>query len=529
MIKENRITDKVLLISGSQVKFESKGTYDITKDAKFYSDIDGIMWKDRTNIIVGYESADFILDEKKGKVCAAIINKKVTMANIRVLISTNGFKSKYHQEVRLTGTTDYVVTYGKNKKEMKAEEEIIIDGTYFDNQDSIIVQSKDQGKITINSIKRGYGNVMFMPSYRGRMEINKIEEGYLIVNELPVEEYLYAVVPSEMPSSYGLEASKTQAVCARSYAYSQFYSNRYCSYGAHVIDSVSSQVYNNIPENETSIQAVKATHKQGLTYKGNVISANFFSTSCGFTSNSGDVWAHYSTKEFPAGSPEYLRTKPQYTKGTTYDNLSDEETFRKFIEDDTLNSYDKAFSYYRWSVELTREHIEASINANIGKRYTVQPKLIKTLDENEIFFRSRPIEGIGTLKDIGIYKRGEGGNITEMIIEGTAGIVKVATEYNIRLLVTPVSHREGVKTVPVKLHTKKEAIVKDLMPSAFFYTMDKVYDKEGHLVKILFRGGGNGHGVGMSQNGVKGMVDLGSDYKSILKHYYEGTEVKEIY
>ncbi len=48
-------------------------------------------------------------------------------------------------------------------------------------------------------------------------------------------------------------------------------------------------------------------------------------------------------------------------------------------------------------------------------------------------------------------------------------------------------------------------------------------------MKILFRGGGNGHGVGMSQNGVKGMVDLGSDYKSILKHYYEGTEVKEIY
>ncbi len=526
LIKENTVTDKVLLISDSQVYFESKGTYDITKDAKFYSDIDGVQWKDRKSIIVGYETADFILDEK-GRVCAAIIRKKVEMANIRVLISTEGFKSKYHQEVRLTGTTDYVLTYGNNKKELKAEEEIIIDGSYFDNQVPVIVEAKNQGKITINSIKRGYGSSMFMPSYRGRMEIRKTDEGYLIVNELPIEEYLYAVVPSEMPTSYGLEASKTQAICARSYAYSQFYSNRYCSYGAHVIDSVSSQVYNNIPENETSIQAVKATNKQGLTYNGNVISANFFSTSYGFTSNSGDVWAHYSTKGFPTNSPEYLRAKPQYTKGPTYDNLSDEKTFRKFIEDDTLNSYDKAFSYYRWSVELTREHIEASINANLGKRYKEQPKLIKTLDENGIF-RSRPIDSIGALVDIGIYKRGEGGNITEMIIEGTAGIVKVVTEYNIRLLVTPVSHREGVKTVPVKLHTKKEATVKNLMPSAF-YTMDKVYDKDGNLEQILFRGGGNGHGVGMSQNGVKGMVDLGNDYKSILKHYYEGTEVEEIY
>lgn len=525
LLKENRLSDKVLLISGTQVTFENKGTYDITKDAKFYSDMDGVQWKSRNNIIVGYESADFIIDEK-GRVCSAIIRKKVKMANIRVLISTLGFKSKYHQEVRLTGTTDYVVTYGTQQKECKAGEEINIDSTYFDNQDRISIEAKNQGKLTINSIKRGYGD-MFMPSYRGRMEISKTDEGYLIVNELPVEEYLYAVVPSEMPSSYGLEASKTQAVCARSYAYSQFYSNRFCSYGAHVIDSVSSQVYNNIPENETSIQAVKATHKEGLTYNGNVISANFFSTSCGFTANSGDVWAHYSTKEFPASSPQYLRSKPQYTQGTTYTNLADEETFRKFIKDDSLNSFDKAFGYYRWSVELTREHIEASINANIGKRYKIQPKLIKTLDNNEIF-RSRPIESIGTLKDIGIYKRGQGGNITEMIIEGTAGIIKVSTEYNVRLLVTPVSHRKGINSVPVKLHTGKETTVQNLMPSAF-YTMDKVYDKEGHLVKILFTGGGNGHGVGMSQNGVKGMVDLGNDYKQVLEHYYEGTVVKEIY
>ena len=41
----------------------------------------------------------------------------------------------------------------------------------------------------------------------------------MIVNELTLEDYVSKVVPSEMPVSYGLEAAKLQAVCARTYAY----------------------------------------------------------------------------------------------------------------------------------------------------------------------------------------------------------------------------------------------------------------------------------------------------------------------
>ncbi|WP_273320273.1 SpoIID/LytB domain-containing protein [Vallitalea guaymasensis] len=523
LLKEQKVAGKVLLMSNEKVDLDELGTYSLTDDAKIYSTVSGIRWKSINNIIVGYDSTDFVVDDN-GIVCAAIIRDKVDIKDIRVLISTDKFKNKYHKNVSITATTDYIIEYGDNKKQSKAGEIININDNYFESNDRIYVKALDNGKITINSIKRGND---FNPSYRGVIEVAKEKEGYLIVNEVPVEEYLYAVVPSEMPTSYGIEASKTQAVCARSYAYTQFYSNSYCKYGAHVIDSVSSQVYNNAPENETSIKAVNETSKMGLTFNGNVVSANFFSTSCGFTASSGEVWPHYSNTEFPTTSPKYLRAKPQFDGETKYDNLEDEELFRDFILDDKVDGYDKKFAYYRWSVELTKEHIEACINSTIGNQYKKQPKLIKTLDENKIF-RSRPINSIGTLKDIGIYKRGKGGNITEMIIEGSEGIVKVATEYNIRLLVSPVSYIEGKGTVPVILQNKSEKIVDKLMPSAF-YIMDKEYDKDGNLVKVIFRGGGYGHGVGMSQNGVKGMVDKGYDFNKILNHYYEGTQVKEIY
>ena len=71
------------------------------------------------------------------------------------------------------------------------------------------------------SVDRSYGT----PSYRGTMEFTKAESGILIVNDLLLEDYLCRVVPSEMPVSYGLEALKAQAVCARSYAYKQIEEN----------------------------------------------------------------------------------------------------------------------------------------------------------------------------------------------------------------------------------------------------------------------------------------------------------------
>ncbi|HEX3032526.1 MAG TPA: SpoIID/LytB domain-containing protein, partial [Bacillota bacterium] len=55
--------------------------------------------------------------------------------------------------------------------------------------------------------------------YRGSMEFRLDSNNTITaINELPIEKYLYGVVPSEMPSSWGAEALKAQAVAARNYA-----------------------------------------------------------------------------------------------------------------------------------------------------------------------------------------------------------------------------------------------------------------------------------------------------------------------
>ena len=47
--------------------------------------------------------------------------------------------------------------------------------------------------------------------------------------------------------------------------------------------------------------------------------------------------------------------------------------------------------------------------------------------------------------------------------------------------------------------------------------------------KVIFSATGNGHSVGMSQYGAKGMADEGYNFREILKHYYTGVEIKQAY
>ena len=105
-----------------------------------------------------------------------------------------------------------------------------------------------EGLIQINTFKRGTGK-MFYPQYRGRFELTVADDGgFLAINEVGLEEYLFQVVPSEMPHSWPLEALKAQAVAARTYAVAQAIYSRQGHLGFHVADSTNSQVYNNQPE-----------------------------------------------------------------------------------------------------------------------------------------------------------------------------------------------------------------------------------------------------------------------------------------
>ena len=121
---------------------------------------------------------------------------------IRVLIKSKGFTQITHTEVTLQASSGLKLINGEVIGKCEPGQSITVTPNDERFQTGTIqVESLREGeKITIASLERGYG----VPSYRGKLELYQTTEGIVIVNELLLEEYLYAVVPSEMPASYEL-------------------------------------------------------------------------------------------------------------------------------------------------------------------------------------------------------------------------------------------------------------------------------------------------------------------------------------
>ncbi|MEG0841638.1 MAG: stage II sporulation protein D [Erysipelotrichaceae bacterium] len=121
-------------------------------------------------------------------------------------------------------------------------------------------------------------------------------DGSLVMESL--ENYVVGVVSSEMPATFELEALKAQSVAARTFVKKR---------GYQVDDTTNSQVYKSdqqlrlqwLDQYDTKIQKIKqacyATKGEVITYKGETISAVFFSSSCGKTNDA----QHYWQKETP--------------------------------------------------------------------------------------------------------------------------------------------------------------------------------------------------------------------------------------
>lgn len=99
----------------------------------------------------------------------------------------------------------------------------------------------------------------------------------MLVNQIPMEYYLKRVVPSEMPRTYGVEALKAQAVCARTYAYGHSNSYAYPDVKGNMDDTVSFQVYNQGTESAETNEAIRSTAGQILMKDGTVVDALYYS------------------------------------------------------------------------------------------------------------------------------------------------------------------------------------------------------------------------------------------------------------
>ncbi len=166
------------------------------------------------------------------------------------------------------------------------------------NSSQIIIEPTEDGSIWIND-----------RWYRGKVRLIRQGKGVTAVNLVDLEEYLYSVVGSEAYPTWPMEALKSQAVVARTYALykSSKGGNRY-----YDLDTTTrTQVYKGLEtEFVTTHEAVNGTAGQVLTHNGKVILAAFHSSSGGHTENVEDVWS--SSLPYLRGVVDYDQLAPVF-------------------------------------------------------------------------------------------------------------------------------------------------------------------------------------------------------------------------
>ena len=152
----------------------------------------------------------------------------------------------------------------------------------------------------------------FKKPYRGTFTLSSDGKKLSLVDTVALEQYLYGVVPSEVPSSWALEALKAQAVASRSYALAL----RKTSGTFDVYADTRSQVYGGILAEQTATtEAVDETAGRVLLYNGQVAITYFYSTSGGRTASIADVWNSQPVPYLVSVSDPYDAISPYHDWG----------------------------------------------------------------------------------------------------------------------------------------------------------------------------------------------------------------------
>ena len=474
-VKKERISGKVLSVQAGSIELEGYGTVPLDTEYKVLKTYGDVKRQQLSDILVGSENQEFIV--AKGKICAAIKEREDAADRIRVLVMGNGFESRYHEKIEITCPGSIKKIQGDSETMLDPASVISVtsgDGTCSER---LILEPQDGSELTVNSLVRAQGT----PSYGGRLEILDTENGLVLVNEIDMEAYLKKVIPSEMPSSYEKEALKAQAVCARTYAFMQSRSNSYSEYGAQIDDSTQFQVYNNVDPDEKTAQAVQETYGKMLYYNENPITAYYFSTSCGTTTNAS-IW-----DSDPEDTP-YLRCLSLQTARSRL-SFASEEAFASFIKKKDFPAYDASYPLYRWNFRTNGTIIASHVG------------------------------GVGKITGVSVTERGPGGVAMKLLVKGSEGETTISGQNAIRSAL-------GDASLTLTLMDGKTSDGWSLLPSGFLVIEETGTDEQG-VVQFRVYGGGYGHGVGMSQNGAQGMAKAGMGYEEILKYFYDGVTIEE--
>lgn len=318
--------------------------------------------------------------------------------------------------------------------------------------------------------------------YRGGLVFKRFKalSDPTVINFVPLEKYLYGVLPYEISPKWHIEAQKAQAVAARNYAMTSL--NKHKKYGFDVCNTIDCQVYAGANvEAPLSIQAVDLTKDIYLKYNGKLASTVFHSNSGGRTENSENIWT--------TAVPYLVGVDDPYSIGSPND---------------------------KWSIGFTAAQLTQKL---LAKKYDIGEVLDVYVDQYSINGRAMKTTFVGTKGNVSFEKD----KIRGLFLDS-----EVKTNYFtiVKPGGIPAVSGDGITSITAgKLYVQTAVGTTQITPNGTQLvsngTSSSTLQSGGNL--YVFNGKGWGHGIGMSQWGSKKMAELGFGYEQILKHYYQNT------
>lgn len=324
------------------------------------------------------------------------------------------------------------------------------------------------------------GGIMFYPNANSAMNI---------INYLSMTEYLYGVLPAEIPRTSPAEALKAQAVAARSFAGLNL--NRHGNDGFDLCATTHCQVYNGYGgEHQETNQAADQTAGEVILHQGKPVEAFYFKNSGGYTQNAEDVWSNaqgYLQSVKDLYSPEY-----PWSLSLSFESL------RQKLEAAGQSPGTIA------SIAITERNAAGFVSALQieGSKGTV------ILKKEQI----RNVLGATLVKSLR-FDFTEGASTGNKILVSN-GIQATAADDAIYAI---NSDGQTVKTTTDGLYGSNGTSVVSMGGGSSAQMT--------HRDPVTFTGVGYGHGVGMPQDSAIEMAKQGYTYQEILKYYYKGIEI----
>ena len=404
----------------------------------------------------------------------------------------------------------------------------------FGGQDLFIVPTADSIEKTQTWFK-GY-------TYYGSFLYHRNSYGTLnVINYVELEDYIKGVIPYEMNNEWPYEALRAQALAARSYTVATMGDHR--SDGFELCNTTDCQVYHGTKlANATTDAAVDSTAGMYITYDSEPIMAVYHASNGGATENSENIWNDTIPYLRAVSDPWEALTTTTRTSWT-YEITTAQLTRLLRARGNDCASIVHAYAEYTAAGNVARL---VFIDAN-GEEFDYDGEMVRIMlrstdygigvSSQRFIFEDKANPRVTSPADFIQPPAGLTGTPTTLPSTGTSSAAQVLTSTGLFslsalfgtsypvLTASGVSYQNALTAVGGSHNIGAGSI---LNGTAIAGTIDplSLTIPASSSGTFIVSGGGNGHNLGMSQFGAKGMAEQGYTAEQIIAYYYTGVAIQ---